>query len=155
MTCFYIVILGISQCLDAPAQGVCHPIGDGVTYCTIETVRGFASYYDPALCPVAEWDTNCLYVDGISTGDHLGDGTPTGEGYGRYMACPMGMYWKRVTFELAGTWQCRDHGTAVNLRYQERYTSEGFVTELYAVFDMLETEPQFYTYELLEIIEVN
>jgi hypothetical protein len=90
-----------------------------------------ASWYNPALCDVSP--INCL----AGTADYLGDGTPVDEGYGRYAACPPGMYGQVLVVDWAGVWECRDSGTAVVPRYGRVYTPSGFVYSWFLTVDFL------------------
>lgn len=145
MTCLYVVgLLYSSFCFEgAPPIGICNKVDDHMAYCTVDfqELPIKASWYDPA-----QGGINC-YLD---TCDHLGDGTLVTDAYGWAMACPLGMYGLTLDIEHAGQWQCRDHGGAVNVRYGEVYTSDGWVTEWHIVGDFLLQAPEWWTYDLLE-----
>jgi hypothetical protein len=134
--------------VNAQQIGICHPVDDHVTYCTVdmEDLPLWTSYYDPALGGI-----NCLN----DTCEHLGDGTPVKDGYGRYMACPPGMYGLELEIEDIGIWQCRDHGGMVVPRYSRVYTPDGFVTGWHLIADFLLTAPEWWTYTLcdFEVVE--
>ena len=107
-----------------------------------------ASYFDPLSCP--ESPVNC-YED---TWEYLGDGTESELAYGNFMACPIGLYSSVITFEKAGTWQCRDSGGAIKQGFGSVYTSKGWKESWYIIFDFALYEPEYWVYDLLEIIEV-
>lgn len=144
MTCLYIIGLAIgSVCFqDAQPIGICHPIGDGVNYCTahIEDLPIRASWYNPSLGGI-----NCM-----EPCDTLGDGTAVKDAYGWAMACPAGMYGLTLDIEHAGVWQCRDHGGDVTVRYGEVYTNDGFIDAWYLVGDFLLEKPAAWSYMLLD-----
>lgn len=141
---FVIGVIGTWCEMPADPIGVCHQIDDHTIYCTIdlEELPIWASYYNPALCD--ESPINCFE----DTGEFLGDGTPVADGYGRYMACPMGMYGMELDIEDIGVWQCRDHGGMVTPRYGEVYTADGFVTGWHLIGDFLLEAPEWWTYTM-------
>jgi len=143
-TCIFIIgIIGTWCAQNAAPIGICHPV-DGAIYCTVELedVPARASWYNPIL-----GGTNCFE----DTCETLGDGTPTSEGYGRYMACPLGMYGETVTFSNdIGTWQCRDHGTAVTPKWGRWYTAQGFVWQWVITFDFLLEDVEWFTYGIYD-----
>jgi len=147
IVCLYVIgILGTVCHQDAPMTGVCD-VYDNVTHCTvkIEELRALLSWYDGALGGI-----NC-----VEPCEYLGDGTLVSESYGRFMACPLGLYGRFFTFEGVGTFQCRDHGGDINVRYGRRYTRNGFVNEWYIVFDLSMQGDNFpYAYDLVNITEV-
>ncbi len=155
MTTVCLLIIGITGFTCNPNAipiGDCYDVPKKAIYCTaeIEDLRARASWYNPELCPSIP--TNC-YTDeqGNETAEYLGDGTPTAEGYGRFIACPNGLYSMYITFEHAGRWQCRDGGSAIVVNFGTVYTYEGWVTEWFITFDFLLYEPEWWTYSLLEI----
>jgi len=114
-----------------------------LTYCHVRdptTLPALVSFYVPA-----DGGINC---DGDCS--VLGDMTPVNE-CENCAACPLGMYWSWIN--LAGhEYQCRDHGSAVTVRYGERYTADGFRTKWFIIFDVLAVdgiEPPN-AYELVE-----
>lgn len=66
----------------------------------------------------------------------LGDGTPVNECID-CMACPLGLYGQHVTLHGVGTFQCRDHGGAITVRYGRFYTAQGFRQDWFVAFDIL------------------
>lgn len=151
MTCLFVIGITVASCFqDAPPpeSAVCHPVGGNTIYCTIglEDMPAYLSWYDGLLGGI-----NC-----VEPCDQLGDGTPTAESYGWAMACPKGLYGRYITFEGVGTWQCRDHGNAITVRYGERYTSRwGFWTGWHVVFDLSMQHDDFVgAYDVVDIVEV-
>ena len=142
--CLFIIgIIGTWCEQDAHTIGVCHPVGNDSIYCTVDAddmlIR--ASWYDPTLGGINCFDNTC---------DHLGDGTPTADGYGRYAACPVGMYGEWIDIDNVGLWQCRDHGGDVVPKFGEVYTASGFVSTWYITVDFLLESPQWWTYGLFD-----
>ncbi len=143
--CLFVVgIIGVACHQDAQPIGEC--IDHGMTtYCEadITDLRGYMSWYDGMLGGV-----NC-----VEPCEFLGDGTPVPESYGKMMACPLGLYGRFFTFEGVGTFQCRDHGGDIVVRYGRRYTRDGFVNEWHIVFDLSMQGDNFpYAYDLVRII---
>lgn len=147
--CLFVVgIIGTYCAVDAQPIGICHPADENHIYCTVDLqeLPARASWYNPVLGHINCYEDTC---------DFLGDGTLVRDGYGKYIACPMGMYGEFVTFEWAGTWQCRDHGGAIKPTWGRWYTADGFVEKWVITFDfLLESEAPF-TYAILDIENVS
>lgn len=110
-----------------------------------------AQIYTPHVCEDYEWNINCYYdSEGKSTGEFLGDGTPTEEGYGVYIACPEELYGTTIVFEYAGTWQCRDSGTGLYPRFARLWTGTEFKHLWYIPIDFLLYEEESWQYMLLD-----
>ena len=143
--CLFIIgIIGTVCHNGSDPIGICHPVGDNTLYCMAEItdLRGYLSWYDGSLGGI-----NC-----VEPCEYLGDGTLVSESYGWAMACPLGLYGRFFTFEDVGTFQCRDHGGDVNVRYGRRYTRNGFVNEWHIVFDLSMQGDDFpHAYDLVRI----
>lgn len=147
--CLLVVgIVGTWCYVDASHAGQCIDHGM-VSHCMadVDQLYGLLSWYDPALGGI-----NCQEPCHL-----LGDGTPVEQSYGVMMACPLGLYGRSFSFDGVGTFQCRDHGGDVNVRYERRYTSDrGFVDDWFVVFDLSMRDDNFpHAYDLvnIEIVE--
>lgn len=126
-----IQILGIigTICSDDPnvfqPSNDCWKFDSETLVCHVEEMTDLeirASYYNPELCVDYIWNTNCYYdSEGKSTGDTLGDGTPTETAFGWAMACPAGMKNYILDVEYAGQWECRDSGSAIHPNFGKIY----------------------------------
>lgn len=141
-----ISILGVYCAVDAEPIGDCLTIEPGLLFCTVDPdelpIR--ASWYDPARCERGEL-INC-----DSDPRFVADMTPAEEGYGRFMACPLGWYWQWIDFGWAGSWQCRDHGGDIHPTWGRVYTAEGFVWAWFIVVDFMTKDEPPWAYLLLD-----
>lgn len=145
--CVFFVFAAGTWCeVGADPIGICHPVSNAI-YCTagFDDVQARASWYDPALGGINCFNDTC---------DHLGDLTPVRDAYGWAAACPLGMYGMTISFEHAGTWQCRDSGTAVIPKWGKWYTADGWQWAWVITIDFLLHEPEYWTYDLLDMQEV-
>ncbi len=157
--CIQILYIVGTFCSDDPnvfqPSNDCWKFDTETLVCHVEDIRELparASYYDPELCVGEEWNTNCYYDEnGLATWEYLGDGTPTAEGYGLYMACPTGLYGAIVTFQHAKEWQCRDNGSAIVPNFGKAWVNGGFEYSWYITFDFLLKEAQWWNYQLIDI----
>lgn len=137
-------ILG-SRCFSAPSSfsppGACTDTGDIlICYADEDEFPILISWYDPNIETdnPAVADYQCM-----EPCDQLGDGTPVAEGYGRFMACVSGWYWRRIEFpDIGETRQCRDHGGAIELTCGDR--GNGYAC--WIPVDFLERERPWYAH---------
>lgn len=110
-----------------------------------------AQIYTPHTCVDYEWNINCYYdEEGKSTGEFLGDGTPTAEAYNFAIACPEEMYGIVIEFEYAGVRQCRDSGSGLYPRFSRLWTGTEFKHVWYLPIDFLLWEEENWQYMLLD-----
>lgn len=136
--------------------GECTELHDTQLICIVseDQLMIKSSYYNPELCKDSIENINCFYDEsGNSTGKTLGDGTLTEEAFGWALACPKEWYGRVLEIEYAGTWQCRDSGTAIKPNFGKVYlpNEEGaFQYKWYITIDFLLREPEEWNYMLLD-----